>query len=299
VVYRGFDSDIHELSLNPGASDWQTADLTNLAGAPSAAGDPAAYARFDNVNSVVYRGFDEHIHELYLDSGAGVWQTADLSALMEAPPAADPNKFDFRAFADALENNLAGNAVGYSFSVSYLDQWNNMRAGGQARTHADPPAFGVNPEVRFSTASMSKTTTAAAALKLLTSDGSPGILDNPIGPYLPIEFNADGSFGAITFRQLLQHRSGIGNVSDARDVDYNSLIDYISSQPNVSDKTYHYSNTNHALFRFLIPALANMPLQPGDRDSRLRSRICSSFSRTSSTPSDWGRFPRPLTSRAG
>jgi hypothetical protein len=41
----------------------------------------------------VYRGLDNHIHELYLAPG-GSWQTADLSALADAPPAAgDPGAY--------------------------------------------------------------------------------------------------------------------------------------------------------------------------------------------------------------
>jgi CubicO group peptidase (beta-lactamase class C family) len=172
----------------------------------------------------------------------------------------DSSKFNFQAFADNLERNLSGNSVGYSFSISYLDQWNNMRAGGLARIPEDS-FYQMNPEATFSTASMSKTITATAALKLLAPAG---MLDNTIGPYLPIEFNADYSFGSITFRQLLQHRSGIGNYSDAQDVDYTSIRNYVSGHPNVSDKDYRYSNTNYALFRFLIPKLAGMFLQGGD-----------------------------------
>jgi hypothetical protein len=44
------------------------------------------------VNSVVYRGADNHIHELYL-SGS-IWRTGDLSAITGAPAAAgDPTVY--------------------------------------------------------------------------------------------------------------------------------------------------------------------------------------------------------------
>lgn len=45
--------------------------------------DASGYARSDNVNSVVYRGQDNHIHELYLAPGAS-WQAGDLTAITGA-----------------------------------------------------------------------------------------------------------------------------------------------------------------------------------------------------------------------
>jgi hypothetical protein len=63
-------------------------DLSALTGAPNAAGNPAAYVRSDNLNSVVYRGYDNHVYELSLPLGAPAWQVADLSALTGAPNAA-------------------------------------------------------------------------------------------------------------------------------------------------------------------------------------------------------------------
>src|SRR6266496_5384770 len=81
VVFRGFDNSIYELFFILGASQWQLADLTGLAGASvGAAGHPACYVRSDRINSVVYRGIDGHIYELFL---AGAWRLNDLSAIAE------------------------------------------------------------------------------------------------------------------------------------------------------------------------------------------------------------------------
>ena len=62
------------------------ADLSALASAPEASGDPAGYARSDGVNSVVYRGENNHIYELYLPKG-GSWICAKLSEGIGAPAA--------------------------------------------------------------------------------------------------------------------------------------------------------------------------------------------------------------------
>ncbi len=91
VVYRGIDGHIHELWYRPGTS-WSHGDLSALAGAPPAAGDPMGYfTDFDGPAArVVYRGIDGHIHELWYRPGTS-WSHGDLSALAGAPPAAgDP-----------------------------------------------------------------------------------------------------------------------------------------------------------------------------------------------------------------
>jgi hypothetical protein len=84
VVYRGTDQHIHEIYLNAWDAGWLTADLTSLAGAPSAADEPRPNVHADGGSAVVYRGSDLHIHELYL---AGHWLTADLTSLAGAPRA--------------------------------------------------------------------------------------------------------------------------------------------------------------------------------------------------------------------
>jgi len=57
---------------------WNLNDLTTAAGAPVAVGDPAGYMfAVQNTQHVVYRGTDNHIHELYNDAGG--WHHNDLT----------------------------------------------------------------------------------------------------------------------------------------------------------------------------------------------------------------------------
>jgi len=88
VVYRGTDNDIHELYLPRGAANWLTGDLTASTDAVAAAGKPSAYVRSDNMNSVVYRGIDNHVHELFLTQGGAAWSTGDLTAIAGGAAAA-------------------------------------------------------------------------------------------------------------------------------------------------------------------------------------------------------------------
>jgi hypothetical protein len=88
VVYRADDGHLHEVRLEGGA--WKKADLTELASAPAAAGDPFLYVTENGSGEtvrIVYLGSDAHIHELRLDAGSS-WKKADLSDLAGAPNAA-------------------------------------------------------------------------------------------------------------------------------------------------------------------------------------------------------------------
>ena len=94
IVYRGVDGHIHELFAG---STWQHNNLTALTGAPQAAGNPAGYTTNDydfgilDVQHVVYRGVDAHIHELFT---LETWQHNDLTATANAPVAAsDPTAY--------------------------------------------------------------------------------------------------------------------------------------------------------------------------------------------------------------
>jgi hypothetical protein len=85
VVYRTGDGHLHELSWS-GASAVGHRDLTALASAPSAAGDPTALvdsARGDKI--VVFRGVDGHVRSLYWSSG--VIGHEDLSGFAGTPRA--------------------------------------------------------------------------------------------------------------------------------------------------------------------------------------------------------------------
>jgi hypothetical protein len=65
-VYRGTNKHIYELYLPRDGTGrtWHYGDLTEATGAPAASGDPAGYDRLDGINSVVYRGTNNHIYEV-------------------------------------------------------------------------------------------------------------------------------------------------------------------------------------------------------------------------------------------
>lgn len=153
-------------------------------------------------------------------------------------------------FANEIENALKGHCQGFAFVISHRDEAKEKRQFGQARTNADAPALDMSTNVPFHIASVSKTITAAALLKILKQRKDVNS-DMAFHSWLPEHWHIHTDIRNITFRQLLTHTSGLRTT----DIDYHSLkksmADGITIPP---DKAYQ--GINFALMRFLIPALA-------------------------------------------
>jgi hypothetical protein len=105
VNYRGDNGHVYEASWDGGWKKYS--DLTFEAGyaisiwgralAPLTAGDPAGYEfKANQSRHVNYRGYDNHIYELYWKNG--VWQWYDLTRITGAPLAAgDPKGYTVEA----------------------------------------------------------------------------------------------------------------------------------------------------------------------------------------------------------
>jgi PQQ enzyme repeat len=87
-VYVATDSfQVYAYGLNPPPPVWHHTDISALADAPAAAGDPAGYVLFRS-EFVVYRGTDNHVHQLFARVGQAQWSHVDLTAITHAPLAA-------------------------------------------------------------------------------------------------------------------------------------------------------------------------------------------------------------------
>jgi CubicO group peptidase (beta-lactamase class C family) len=132
------------------------------------------------------------------------------------------------------------------------------RAGGDARRLPDPNTRKMTVEDKLNIASVSKTITAAAVLKLLNENKIS--VDTPIYKYLPSSWTLGNNIKSITFRELLTHRSGIRCETE---VTYTNLKNCIANGINLFHKsTSSYNNSNFALFRMIIPRLAGYPELP-------------------------------------
>jgi CubicO group peptidase (beta-lactamase class C family) len=159
--------------------------------------------------------------------------------------------FSLKTYADKLEEKLKGHAAGYQFVVSFNDQAIVKRAGGAARRAPDNAPRTMTVNDKYNLASISKTITAAAALKIL--DARNVSLDSPMHKFLPKSFTPGTNVTSITFRELLTHRSGIRCTTE---VTRGNLETCIANGVKLEDKAVSkYNNSNFALFRYLIPEL--------------------------------------------
>jgi hypothetical protein len=124
VLFRGdTDDHIHQLWYH-GSLGWRYDDLTNVTGAPTAAGDPSAYVwDFDASQHVVFRGDDNHVHELWY-SGADGWNYVDLTIAAQAPSASgDPVGYTWDV--DETQHVVYFGDDGHIHELWYDDSWHH------------------------------------------------------------------------------------------------------------------------------------------------------------------------------
>jgi hypothetical protein len=111
IVHRAGNTIIE---LRRGSRGWISSNLLSEAMAPSdvdAASDPVATARSDGYSSVVFRGTDNRVYELYRAVG-GDWHVASPSALASGPAAADrPFVYVQRDGTNSIVYRTAGGGV--------------------------------------------------------------------------------------------------------------------------------------------------------------------------------------------
>ena len=158
-------------------------------------------------------------------------------------------------FVEKLDARLKGKSVGFTFFASYKNRVAQGSTGGDARRAPDPNPRKMTVDDKFNIASVSKTITAAAVLKLLSDKGIS--VDTPVYTYLPTDWKLGNNFKTITFRELLTHRSGI---RCGGDVSYAELkqcaLDGVTS---VNKAKQQYNNSNFGLFRIIIGLMTSPP----------------------------------------
>jgi len=155
-------------------------------------------------------------------------------------------------------NLLAGHVVGYNCRVGAV----RPIYGGLARTAADAPSLPMAPDLVINIASVSKTMTATAVIQLLAQKGLTP--DAKIGPYLYTDWHQGPNVNQLTFRELLTHTSGFGQLpvcGNNSKLDYADLKALVASgvtSSNIGQPSY--GNCNFALMREIMPALSGQPL---------------------------------------
>ena len=165
-----------------------------------------------------------------------------------------------------LEQNicatLASKVVGYACEVGQV----RPGYGGQARTATDGK-LDMMPHLVTNIASVTKTITAVAIIKMLASKGL--TVDTKISPYIYSEWTKGQNIGQLTFRHLLTHSSGLAQAGDCGGkIDYAGIKAMIAggvSTANIGQPKY--GNCNFAMIRELMLVMSGASLKP-DGDQR-------------------------------
>ena len=175
-----------------------------------------------------------------------------------APPvspaaAAERNYLD--NFGRAIEAGFANKSVGYAVVGMLPSGAFVAKAGGAARRAPDPSPRPMTVDDKITIASVSKTMTAAAIMKLLARNRL--TVDTPVWSYLPSTWTLGPGIKSLTFRELLSHRSGIRCTEAAKYLAMKACFaEGIDEQLKAE---YKYNNTNFAVFRIILPRLDGMP----------------------------------------
>ncbi len=245
----------HVSAYDVGGTDYYAAIWEKISG-------PAWVARHRMTSSGYQAEFIDRViqgYRLKEVNGYAFGTSARYAAIWVAGPNAATGQFckngqcfDLKRFADNIEDALKDKkVVKYGFEVrrglSVI-----QRAEGPKRTQADPPASDFTVFDRFNPASVAKTITSVATLQLLSKESIS--IEDPIYPYLPTNWNIPNSSKTITFKEVLNHSSGLRN-ENAGGYEYQHMKTLIENGINMADKVPSYQNVNYALLRILVASL--------------------------------------------
>ena len=165
--------------------------------------------------------------------------------------AANTIVFDVDLFRQLVLDELEGETVGHALSIAYDGVLYGGGDGvGEARTSADEPETDQAPNKESHVASVSKTITAYALLRLLDDLGiSPYSL---VASYLPSNWELGEGVESLTFADFMKHQSGFAQ-NGITTTKYDTLRAGIAAD--VGATSFSYSNANYSLMRVLIPGL--------------------------------------------
>lgn len=157
---------------------------------------------------------------------------------------------------DKFETNLRAvfdpNAVGHAYTITQNGLVAKSNHFGLARTAADAPQTDQSDTKPMHIASASKLLSAIVTMRLLSDKGLTA--DAPIAPYLPSDWALGDGVDALTFADVMTHRTGFGQKNNlVQGEDYASLRARIALP--LGDNAANYENANFALLRVLSSRL--------------------------------------------
>lgn len=247
---------LHKKTYDEENSDLIRSQLADFSRAHPGAGRPTG-DRLPDSSAPAPRIPDRPEGAIFLDARTG--HASPVARLPLADPSGGPT-FSVDRFADALRDRLIGNCVGWAFVINLNGQEAASDGDGDAIVAGDTDSgttldrVPFTPDTRVMIASVSKTITAVAVLRLL--DQLNLALGTRIWPFLPQDWSLGPGVSDLTFEHLLRHKTGMTVAPDAPSdpMTYEGLEAMIA-QGATPDAPRAYFNGNFALFRVIVPAL--------------------------------------------
>lgn len=197
----------------------------------------------------------------------------------------DPDyAIDWDRFASLIRNALDGKAIGYSYAIGHNGALIRSGAGGFRQLAQDGGREKFTVNTQSQAASTSKTLTAVALVKALNDRGSS--VDSRVAPFLPNCLKQGPGVNTLTFRELLDHTSGLSEPSGCKDDPYGCLQKMVADG-RTRPREYNYNNSGYGLMRLLVPLVATPQQANGqfklfkceDNHGQLNSDISEMFVR--------------------
>ena len=190
--------------------------------------------------------------------------------------------FSMDEFEQNIIDSFEPNSVGFTYVIAKNGVVERSDAIGLGRTAADGGPRDIAVTDRMHIASVAKTITTAAVLRLLQD--TPGVgLDSLIEPYLPPFNPTNGMWtrgpgiSSLTFRRLLLHRSGF-DFSEVANGETDALLSqYIANGVTLPLNPATYDNVHHALFRVIVPYVLGETKGDLESDEDFHSRVFSEY----------------------
>lgn len=200
---------------------------------------------------------------------------AIINCKKEKDPGPSEQEDPAQKFVEILDDSLKGKGFGYSFAVYRKGKLIDARAGGfharNTEIREDKP---VTPDTKMQIASMTKTITAAAFLRLAKEKGIK--TTDKIIDYLPKNWVKGPNIDLITFKDLLTHTSGIvGMNANCQNGSYTENVWYglkLLVENGIRKENHGascYQNANFGLFRVLIPSINGLQFTGNDENDAL------------------------------
>lgn len=170
---------------------------------------------------------------------------------LEGTPSIRLKRLDVQKFATAIRDQLVREGTNFAMQVNEKSKCVFAAASGYAQTPADDN-IRWTPATRQHLASCSKPYTAATLIKLMKQRGIG--YDDKIAPYLPAHWTLSRKAKALAFRAILTHQSGLWDSHCT----YAELKQHLATVDYSIGEGFHYSNSNYALMRLIIPVLAGL-----------------------------------------